>query len=292
MTTPVLGKEKLILTGKEYQLHRMVVAHDGSSAAEHALEDAAALASRFAAEIVLVRVVKVEADMPGSELEREFRQDHSELKIVSDELINKGLKSRFMLRTGLAGDGLFRFTSDENADLLLLGAYGQGKQDRLTLGSTAEFLLRSIPCPVLTYGPCAKSGLLERMKDPPGILLPVNLPCDEGSLIPAMAIAKLFGKPLELLHVCTEPGVADEEPWAENACAELASAITRAGVPASSLLMGTPETSICSCAVARHSPVILFPLKSRDRLSSISSDNVAAKVIHRASVPVMSYRLA
>ena len=292
MTTPVLGNEISMMSGREYQLHRMVVAHDGSSAAEHALEDAAALASRFAAEIVLVRVELPDQDMPGAEIEREFTQDHADLKIVSDRLINRGLKSRAVLRTGLVGDVLFRVVNDENADLLLLGAYGQGTKDRATLGSTAEFLLRAIPCPVLTYGPNAASGLLEHMKGPSGILLPINLPCDQHSLVPAIAIAKLFGKSLELLHVCPAPGLADEEPWAQNSCDELACGIRQAGIPASSFLMGTPETSICSCASARSSPVILFPLTSRNRLSSITSDNVAAKVIRRASVPVMSYRLA
>ena len=293
MTSSTLtGAENLVLAGKTYGLHRIVVAHDGSRAAKQALEDSAALAARFSAEIVLVRVELPDQDLPGEELEKTFREDHADLKIVSDRLVNKGLKSRAVLRTGMAGDVLFGVVLEENADLLLLGAYGQGAQDRVTLGSTAELLLRAIPCPVLTYGPNASSGLLERMKGQSGILLPVNLPCEPSSLVQAIAIAQLFGKGLELIHVCSAPGISSEEIQAEGACEKLAACIRQSGVPASSMLLGTPETSICSCAAARNSPIVLFPLKSRDRLSSITSDNVAAKVIRRSLVPVMSYRLA
>lgn len=292
MTTSAAIENKEPASNTTYHLNRIMLAHDGSPACERALEDSIALAGRFAAELVLARVEKAEEDLPGTEIEREVSDDRSELKLISGRLGAKGLRSRFLLRAGLVGDVLFRLVGEEKIDLLLLGAYGRGRQDRLTLGSTAELLLRAIPCPVLAYGPHASSGLLDRMSGTADILLPVNIPCEAKALAPAIAIAKLFGKGLHVLHVCAFGQFPGCERHPQQACEDLCSAIRQAGVPAAwSGFMGKPEDHICSYSLAQHSPLILFPLKRRGRLSSITSDNVAAKVIRAAHVPIMSYRL-
>ena len=280
------------MTSSAYNFRRIMLGHDGSSAAEQALHDSMALAERFAAELVLARVERANEDLPGPELERQIRDAHSELQLISSRLTNQNLKNHVVLRVGLVGDILFRLVDEENIDLLMLGAYGQGRLDRLTLGSTAELLLRAIPCPVLAYNPHASSGILDRMNGTADILLPINIPCEAKALAPAIAIAKLFGKGLHLLHVYALGQFPGSERHPQQACEELSSVIRQAGVPASwSALMGRPEDHICSYSVAQQSPLILFPLKRRDRLSSITSDNVAAKVIRAAQVPIMSYRL-
>jgi hypothetical protein len=53
------------MTSSAYNFRRIMLGHDGSSAAEQALHDSMALAERFAAELVLARVERANEDLPG-----------------------------------------------------------------------------------------------------------------------------------------------------------------------------------------------------------------------------------
>src|SRR6202041_605885 len=263
----------------EFNLRRLVVAHDSSQASERALRDAIFLAKRFHSEILLAHVQAL-TDEPTHE---ENAQDHADLETVTSRLAGMGIRSREILRAGIVGDALFNICCEENADLLLLGAYGYGAQDRPTLGSTAEHLLRAIPCPVLTYGPSVSSSVSSIGGKGP-ILVPISLPCDPVQLRMAVVIAKLFGSKIELLYVADltrsmfvrSKTVKDLEHQFET----LALQVRHEGVQLEwSFLNGKPDEVIDGRSRDLDSPFILMPLKWGDRLSSIESDNVAADVV-------------
>ncbi len=188
----------------------------------------------------------------------------------------------------MVGDALFNICCSESADLLMLGAYGYGPQDRPTLGSTAEYLLRAMPCPTLTYGPSVTSSLASLGHKGP-VLAPIFLPCEPAKLQQAVAIAKLFGAELDLLHVVDRASMRDAGQAAEDLeqeCKELASSLGQDGVALEwSLLYGEPAEVIDVRSTDLDSPFILMPLRWRKRLSSITSDNVAAHVIRRSKLP-------
>lgn len=275
-----------------YAIRKILIAHDGSSAAETALKDAIGLAREFGAEIVLARVGLPGDEFSGSALAAGKAEDISDLERIQQGLLQEGIKSHILLRTGVVGDTLFDISHKERSDVLMLGAYGHGRHDRQALGSTAEHLLRSIPCPAITYGPETQPGLMERLKEGRPILLPIPMPCPQCDLDFAGQIARLFHSPLELLHVIQGPHVAHTRSKHEKACHELVRGLEEQGVKACcTIFFGVPEVFIHAVAVERSAPLILMPLQRRDRLSSITSDNVAAQIIRRSRVPVMSYRL-
>ncbi len=133
----------------EYRLRKLVVAHDASEASTRAMEDAIFLGRRFKSEVLVVHV----QPMLEETLRMESAENNVDLERVGSRLTANGIRNREILRAGIVGDTLFKICCEEDANLLMLGAYGYGPQDRPTLGSTAEDLLRAIPCPVLTYGP-------------------------------------------------------------------------------------------------------------------------------------------
>jgi nucleotide-binding universal stress UspA family protein len=279
-------------TDTGYTLKKIVVAYDASPAAESALHDAINLGRRFGSELLLAQVdpPQLEQTMSYVALRDELYSKSKDLGAISSRLANDGLRCRGILRQGITGDTLFNICCEENADLLLLGAYGYGVKDRQTLGSTAEFLLRAIPCPTLTYGPCVTHTFDNSVQKGP-ILVPISLPCEQDQLLSALAIAKLFGTSLEILHV------ADHVPTGcirdlEYQCERISEGLRAGGVRARwSIYCGSPEVLIRARATEIDSPFILMPLKWKDRLSSIASDNVAAHVIRAATVPVMTYRV-
>lgn len=275
-----------------YAIRKILVAHDGSPASENALNDAIEIARAFDSEIVLTRVELSDGDLTSTSLAARKSETVSELEQLQQQLAQQDVKSHILVRTGIVGDTLFDITHKERGDLLMLGAYGHGRRDRQTLGSTAEHLLRSIPCPALTYGPLAESGLMQRLKTGRPILVPIPMPFPLSDLDFAAQIADLFHSSIELLHVIQGPHLPRIRSKQEKACRALARGLKKQGVNAcSTIFFGVPEVFIHAVAVERNTPLILMPLQRRDRLSSITSDNVAAQIIRKSHVPVMSYRL-
>ncbi len=275
-----------------YQMRRILLAHDSSYAAQQALEDAESFAHRFHAEIILVRVETAAEEFSSSAMASQRKEDASELNTLAKCLTAKGIANRAVLRTGTVGDTLFHIAHQEKADLLMLGAYGRGSQDRQALGSTAEHLLRSIPCPVLTYGPHATAGLMHRMTAVPSLLVAIPLPFSFAWLEPALQFAHLFDLAIELVHVTESPAAHTDNAGYREQCDTLVQQIRQKGIAAGwTIFVGVPAIFLHACAVERESPLIVLPLQRRDRLSSITSDNVAAQIIRCSIVPVLSYRI-
>jgi len=272
---------------------RIAVAYDASSAAERALHDAIALAMRFGAALLLARVNPPQSETTDSYagLREEQASEANELSVISNRLTRAGVSSRVVIRGGIVGDTLFNICCEENVDLLLLGAYGYGSKDRQTLGSTAEFLLRAVPCPTLTYGPCVGRTFDHPTHNGP-ILVPISLPCAPDELQRAIAIAKLFKISIDVLHV-THEVPAGRALNLEHQCEQIVECFRAEGIGACwSLYAGSPEVLILGRALEIDSPFILMPLKWKNRLSSTTSDNIAAHIVRAAHIPVMTYRVA
>ena len=273
----------------EYRLDKLVVAHDASEGSTRALDDAIFLAERFRSEVLVVHIQQMTEDT----VRQENMDNHVDLEAVGNRLTALGIRNQGILRAGGVGDMLFNLCCEEDAGLLMLGAYGYGPQDRSTLGSTAEYLLRALPCPAVTYGPNVTSSLSSIGENRP-ILVPISLPCNHTQLKQAAAIANLFGTRMELLHTEDFAGMpvtpkATEE--LEQQCEQLTSMLCQEGMQTEwSLLFGKPADAIRVRSRYLNSPLIVMPLHWGRRLSSITSDNVAAHVIRSSTLPVMTCR--
>jgi hypothetical protein len=162
-----------------------------------------------------------------------------------------------------------------------------------TLSSPAKphpFRIAAVPCPTLTYGPNVTSPFdLIVHKGP--VLIAISLPCSPAQLQRAVAIGRLFGVRVEVLHVANhvKPSIIRD---LERQCEQLTGHLRSEGMHAQwSLYCGVPDTVIRSRSIEIDSPFILIPLKRAHCLSSIASDNVAAHVIRHSKIPVMTYRV-
>lgn len=271
-----------------YSIRKILVAHDLSVSADLALADAQVLAGHFDSDLVIAHIQPEGTDIPAP-----LVQAHVRLHELTATLTKAGYRSRAVIRKGTEASTIAQIVAEERPDLLMLGAYGHGSQIRETLGSTAERLLRSIPCPVLTYGPNV-SRTLTQSGNGVSILLAIELPFNPVYLEFAVDVAALFRARLEVLHV-VDTGHTLSFPHAyqdaQFACEEIGRHLEagRAHVSAS-LLFGHPPDAIASRSKELNCSLIIIPLDTRRYLSSKTSDNVAAKVIRKADVPVMTYR--
>jgi nucleotide-binding universal stress UspA family protein len=136
-------------------LDTLLVAYDFSNAAGKALQYARALARVFHSEIVLAHVEPVGERMADclSSAKLEQAAERHDLDEIANQLKLDGIKVSYLIRSGSPTDLLVQLVAERKPDLLLIGAYGYHAGDRITLGSTAEYLLRSVNCPVLIVGP-------------------------------------------------------------------------------------------------------------------------------------------
>jgi nucleotide-binding universal stress UspA family protein len=125
-----------------WPIERILVATDFSLCSLNALEHAEALAEKLKTEVILLHV--------EPEISRAAEQ---QLARATDQLRSHGLKARKVLRVGVPEEEILNAVEAERASLVVMGTHGRKGIPHMLLGSVAEHVARSAPCPVLTVGP-------------------------------------------------------------------------------------------------------------------------------------------
>ncbi|HEV2576299.1 MAG TPA: universal stress protein [Acidobacteriaceae bacterium] len=191
---------------KQAVLQKLVVAYDFSTASETALRYAIEIARTFHSEIVLAHI-----ETPGTLSEMmdegvakakvEILAERHELDQLSTQLQSQGIKASYLIQSGSPTDLLVQLISERKPDLLLMGAYGYHAADRITLGSTAEYLLRSVSCPVLIVGPSVAQASAHgiRLSE---IVYASTLPTSQGRAQElARDLARKFAMHIHVVHI-------------------------------------------------------------------------------------------
>lgn len=137
---------------------------DFSETATRALAYATALAKWYEAQLTVVHVVPVfdesmESSLPLVKDERRtpyapIRADVlAEMRRVTEQVGAAALNPALLAEEGRTHAVIVSRAASEQADLLVLGTHGRGGFNRLLLGSVAEKVMRTAPCPVLTVPP-------------------------------------------------------------------------------------------------------------------------------------------
>ncbi len=142
-------------------IRHILVAHDFSDTADHALGFASDLARALGARVTIVHVCEVvsygyaESIVAMADVMAQVqRLAASALQKLVDRSRAAGLEVSSELRTGAPRDEIVSFARECKADLIVAGTHGRKGVPRLLLGSVAESLVRLAPCPVLTvHGP-------------------------------------------------------------------------------------------------------------------------------------------
>lgn len=131
------------------EISRILCSMDYSSAAEQALRTAIHLCRNLDAELQVLHVV---SDGPGS-ADRQQDQLSSEMEKLAAHLRHFDLADLTFtksLKHGKVHETILQVAGDSQADLVVMGAFGEGSILDQFLGNNADKLLRSAPCSVLT----------------------------------------------------------------------------------------------------------------------------------------------
>jgi nucleotide-binding universal stress UspA family protein len=139
-------------------MHRIIVATDGSTTANRAIDVGASLAKATGADLILLTIG---GSVTGAEL-RTLADTAGDLSDTMQSAADKILKQArrraqrlgvrsIILKTGWgdAGDAIIDGVQRSKADLLVIGRRGQSRLSALLLGSVSQKLASFAPCAVM-----------------------------------------------------------------------------------------------------------------------------------------------
>ncbi len=138
-------------------LKKILVPIDFSETSKKAFQYALRFAEQFGCEIVLLHVVEPVGAIAGTPLAVDiFAQPEEDTTAAEAELACLAAKSRnrqnsftSAVRMGHAPNEITKAAKELDADLIMIATHGYTSWRHLCIGSTAERVVRTAPCPVL-----------------------------------------------------------------------------------------------------------------------------------------------
>lgn len=138
-------------------IKRILVPHDFSDTAQSALDYALDLAEKLGAGVTVVHAYEYpvlsypEGPVITGDLLRQIQEAaRTALRGVVSRARRPAVPIEATLREGPVWSEILGAAKDANADLIVIGTHGRRGLSRALLGSVAEKVVRTAPCPVLT----------------------------------------------------------------------------------------------------------------------------------------------
>lgn len=141
------------------RFEKILLATDFSDYSEVASQYALTLAQAFDSSLLVLHVINEPVDLRGfyvphisfDQLEKEIETGAVQML---DTFCRNNLKDFSNLKTsvvtGVPYEEIIRIATETEVSLIVIGTHGRTGLDHLIFGSTAERVVRSAPCPVMT----------------------------------------------------------------------------------------------------------------------------------------------
>ncbi|MBS0149553.1 MAG: universal stress protein [Nitrospira sp.] len=293
----------------------ILFATDGSQGSATAEAYVCALARSWDASLTVMRVLEfpsgLNPDNPVNQLylAELMKQATQELVELKARAAGQGIAVETKIATGIPSEEVLVAATGEGPDLIVVGTRGRTGLAHVLLGSTAERIIRSAPCPVLAvradpHDKERKGGLRQGPSGIERILVPIDFSdCSLDALEYGALVAQRAKASIRILHVLepvsygldfTLPHVAkrDHDRTAiTKKLSELAAALTSSGLVSDFVVSGgLPADSILNAAMAPDVGLIVMGTHGRRGLSRALFGSVAEFVLRKASCPVLTVR--
>ena len=292
------------------RLRRILLPTDFSPAANAVLPAAVKWCERFGAELHLVHVCPVDYYAPGLMVapvvipESQFKKEaRSHLEELAQEHGSRLRHVRIHVSKGRPYEEICRLARELNVDLIMTATRGRTGLKHLTLGSTAERVIRQAPCPVLALHPPHGRARLR-----PPALRKILVPTDFSAgamqgLAYARALASEFGASVILLHsvdlhyystnpdfvlLDLPPLLAAAEKASEEQLRELVDQTDWKGLKVEPILEhGHVGEQVCVRAREMRADLIVTSTHGRTGLKRVLLGSTAEYIVRHASCPVL-----
>jgi nucleotide-binding universal stress UspA family protein len=129
----------------------ILIPTDFSETSDVALAYATDMALGLGARLYLLHVARktgepADANVPLGRFET-AAQERLDLRVTPQD--HARLRPEYAVRVGTPAEEIVRYAGDRDVDLLIMGTHGRSGVAHLLLGSVAEHVVRTAPCPVL-----------------------------------------------------------------------------------------------------------------------------------------------
>ena len=302
------------------ELKKILYTTDFSESAEEALRYAAMLAGEFGAELHLLHVIslfnegEVKPEEVFPEMEKHAENYAEELHRDADRRIDRKIEDhsghnlemfKHIERGFSPHEEIIRVAGELKVDLLVMGTYGRGGVAHFLFGSTAEQVVRTVNCPVLTvrhHAPQRRD--IQEIKN---ILFPTDFSEYSKKALPyALSFASRYGATLHVLHVFEQrvhPAfyiVDKSTPFdldndlrdrALDALDEFVYSDLRDKISFNcEVTSGTPFVEIINFARAREIDMIVIATHGLTGLEHMIIGSTTERVVRKAPCPVLSVK--
>ena len=141
------------------KIDKILLAVDFSDSSQHACEHALMLARKFNSRLIVIHVINEPVDLRGfyvphisfDRLEQEIEEGARKMmEKFSANVMGDYANVETSIVSGIPYDEILKKAEAENVDLIVLGTHGRAGIDHFLFGSTAERVVRTAQCPVLT----------------------------------------------------------------------------------------------------------------------------------------------
>lgn len=206
-------------------------------------------------------------------------------------------------RSDEPADEITSYARTREIDLIVMGTHGRGRMAHLLLGSVAEKVARTAPCPVVTMREAPRTAELDGLR----ILVPTDFsPSSDAALGAARRLAAKVRGTVRLLHVIERPAMSTpfgselcvpEPPLEEQTATPRAHLSQRMLVDSrsrvkmeSDVIFGPTGAMITGYAGANGFDLIVMGTRGRGGLAHLLMGSVAESVIRTAPCPVLTVK--
>jgi nucleotide-binding universal stress UspA family protein len=288
-------------------LKKVLVPRDFSRFSDYAFERAMELVSRTGAELHIVYADVLHTDIStagGGGAETAEVLNERLLEGTENLIAEHGIHVVTSIVRDLASaSAIVTYAGDNDIDLIIMGTHGRRGFRRLLIGSTAEEVARTSPCPVMTIRKPADTE--EKSHRTPAILVPVDFSKhSQKALHHAKELAAMYHTSLDLLHVVEEQmhpafyntgvfSITDLIPDVDvKALAELKKFYNESSGPVCGVQFhvshGRAGKEIASFAERHDSEMIVMSTHGLTGIEHVLLGSVTEKVIRWSPAPVLS----
>ena len=208
-----------------------------------------------------------------------------------------------IVRDIASASAIVTYATENDIDMIVMGTHGRRGFRRLLIGSTAEEVARTAPCPVMTVR--KPDSVTERAEGIDGILVPIDFSDHSKiALHHAKELAAMYHTRLDLLHVIEEQmhpafyntgvfSITDLIPDVDvKALAELKKFYNESGGPICGVQFhvchGRASKEIVQFAEHNNTDLIVMSTHGLTGLEHVLLGSVTERVIRWSPVPVIS----
>jgi len=279
------------VSASSLSLQNVLFATDFSPCSETALPYAVGLARRYGSTLYTVNVIREErSDVhPLDPFYLRHAAEKNMARLVKTETV-AGIKHRELLREGKLSRVISALIRTLEIDVVVLGTHGRGGVAKLLLGSVAEQIVASAPCPVLTIGPHVSTRSEPDLKLQRILFATDLLPGPEKALAYAIWLAEQEQAHLTVLHVQDIPSGSERDIVMKRLVQQLPLEMPAPAETDFVVEIGGVAEHILRAAEARRADLIVMGLHhtSHVRVSAHLPWVTTHQVLSRARCPVLT----